>query len=171
MIRSHHLVIAPTDDLEHELAACIEGEVRFDSGSRAMYAHDASNYRQVPIGVVMPRHARDVEEVLRVCRERDVPVLGRGGGTSLAGQCVNHAVVMDFSKYMNRVVAIDPDRRRVRVEPGLVLDDLRRALAPYGLTFGPDPSTHTHCTLGGMLGNDSSGRSSRRCASSATPGS
>src|SRR5690606_36621964 len=111
----------------------------------------------VPIGVVMPRHARDVEEVLRVCRERDVPVLGRGGGTSLAGQCVNHAVVMDFSKYMNRVVAIDPDRRRVRVEPGLVLDDLRRALAAYGLTFGPDPSTHTHCTLGGMLGNNSCG--------------
>jgi FAD/FMN-containing dehydrogenase/Fe-S oxidoreductase len=145
------------EDLRKALAAVIDGEVRFDAGSRAMYAHDASNYREVPIGVVIPRHVDDVLETLRVCRAHGAPVLGRGGGTSLAGQCVNHAVVMDFSKYMNRVLDIDVANRRVRVEPGLVLDDLNEALAVHGMTFGPDPSTHTHCTLGGMLGNNSCG--------------
>ncbi|HTL32019.1 MAG TPA: FAD-binding and (Fe-S)-binding domain-containing protein [Kofleriaceae bacterium] len=156
MIRSKQLAVVD-DDLERALADRLDGEVRFDTGSRAMYAHDASNYRQVPIGVVVPRHVEDVVETVRICRERDVPVLGRGGGTSLAGQCVNHAIVIDFSKYMNRVLEIDRENRRVRVEPGLVLDDLRRALSKHGLTFGPDPSTHSHCTLGGMLGNNSCG--------------
>jgi len=157
MIRSTRLAVARDDDLQDELTRHLDGEVRFDTGSRAMYAHDASNYRQVPIGVVVPRHAGDVVETVRICRERDVPILGRGGGTSLAGQCVNNAIVMDFSKYMNRVLEIDTHLRRVRVEPGLVLDDLRDALKPHGLTYGPDPSTHTHCTLGGMIGNNSCG--------------
>lgn len=157
MIRSTRLAVARDDDLQNELTRHLDGEVRFDTGSRAMYAHDASNYRQVPIGVVVPRHAGDVVETVRICRERDVPILGRGGGTSLAGQCVNNAIVMDFSKYMNRVLEIDTHLRRVRVEPGLVLDDLRDALKPHGLTYGPDPSTHTHCTLGGMIGNNSCG--------------
>jgi FAD/FMN-containing dehydrogenase/Fe-S oxidoreductase len=157
MIRSSRLFVAGQRDLEHDLAAAIEGEVRFDDGTRAMYSHDASNYRQPPIGVVIPRHADDVVRALEVCRRYDVPVLGRGGGTSLAGQCVNHAVVMDFSKYMNRVREIDVARRRVTVEPGCVLDHMRSELARHGLTFGPDPSTHNHCTLGGMLGNNSCG--------------
>jgi FAD/FMN-containing dehydrogenase/Fe-S oxidoreductase len=131
--------------------------VRFDPGSRALYATDGSNYRQPPIGVVIPRDAGDVERALAVCRDRDAPIFGRGGGTSLAGQCCNDAVCFDFSKYMNRVLAIDPERRTARVEPGTVLDDLRRQASAFGLTFGPDPSTHTHCTLGGMAGNNSCG--------------
>ncbi|NVB82121.1 MAG: FAD-binding oxidoreductase [Kofleriaceae bacterium] len=151
------LSVEPLRDLEHDLADCIDGEVRFDAGSRAIYAHDASNYRQPPIGVVIPRHAGDVEATLRVCHAHGAPVLSRGGGTSLAGQCVNHAVVLDFSKYMNRVLEVDVANHRVRVEPGCVLDDLRAELARYGLTYGPDPSTHNHCTLGGMLGNNSCG--------------
>ncbi len=157
MIRSTKLVVTPDLDLEHELACRIEGEVRFDAGSRAMYAHDASNYRQPPIGVVIPRHAGDVEQALYVCRSFGVPVLSRGGGTSLAGQCVNRAIVLDFSKYMNAVVDVDETKRRVRVQPGCVLDHMRAALAPAGLTYGPDPATHDHCTLGGMLGNNSCG--------------
>jgi FAD/FMN-containing dehydrogenase/Fe-S oxidoreductase len=144
-------------ELERELSRAIAGEVRFDRGSRGLYAHDASNYRQVPIGVVIPREIDDVLATLRICRAHGVPILGRGGGTSLAGQCVNEAIVLDFSKYMNRIVEIDVDRRRVRVQPGVVLDDLKAALAEHGLTYGPDPSTHSHCTLGGMIGNNSCG--------------
>ena len=135
----------------------IRGEVRFDAGSRALYATDASNYRQVPIGVVIPRDAEDVMNALALCREHDVPVLGRGGGTSLAGQCCNVAVVFDFSKYMHRVLEIAPGARRARVQPGAPLDALRAATAPHGLTFGPDPATHQYCTLGGMIGNNSCG--------------
>jgi len=145
------------DDLVSCLRQRVSGEVRFDAGSRAMYSHDASNYRQVPIGVVVPRNVADVIATVEICRDHGVPLLGRGGGTSLAGQCVNRAIVIDFSKYVHDVVHIDAARRRVRVQPGLVLDDLRKALEPYGLTYGPDPSTHTHCTLGGMMGNNSCG--------------
>jgi FAD/FMN-containing dehydrogenase/Fe-S oxidoreductase len=157
MIRSSRLVVADQRDLEHDLQVSVEGEVRFDAGSRAAYAHDASNYRQPPIGVVIPRHQRDVVNTLRVCHEHGAPVLGRGGGTSLAGQCVNHAIVIDFSKYVNRVLDVDEASRTVRVEPGCVLDDMRHELSKHGLTYGPDPSTHNHCTLGGMLGNNSCG--------------
>jgi FAD/FMN-containing dehydrogenase/Fe-S oxidoreductase len=131
--------------------------VRFDDGSRALYATDASNYRQVPIGVVIPRTVDDVVAALAVCRGFDAPVLSRGGGTSLAGQCCNVAVVLDFSKHLNRILDLDPQARRARVEPGLVLDDLRDAAEEHHLTFGPDPATHTHCTLGGMIGNNSCG--------------
>jgi FAD/FMN-containing dehydrogenase/Fe-S oxidoreductase len=142
---------------EEELRGRIRGEVRFDAGSRAMYSTDASNYRQVPLGVVVPRTIEDVVETVAVCRGLGLPVLSRGGGTSLAGQCCNAAVVMDFSKYLNRVLEVDPERRIARVQPGCVLDDLRRAAERYGLTFGPDPATHSHNTLGGMIGNDSCG--------------
>ena len=131
--------------------------MRFDRGSRALYATDGSNYRQVPIGVVIPRSADDVVATIDVCRAHGAPILSRGGGTSLAGQCCNVAVVMDMSKYFNRVLDIDRDRRLARVEPGCVLDKLRDRAAESGLTFGPDPATHNHCTLGGMLGNDSCG--------------
>ncbi|MDQ6892303.1 MAG: FAD-binding oxidoreductase [Acidobacteriota bacterium] len=143
--------------LAEELSRRVEGEVRFDTGSRALYATDASNYRQVPIGVVLPRSKEDVLETIAACRRYGAPILSRGGGTSLAGQCCNVAVILDMSKYMNRVLSIDPDRRIAVVEPGVVLDALRAAAAPHGLTFGPDPATHSHCTLGGMIGNDSCG--------------
>src|SRR5437763_15705997 len=126
--------------LAADLARVMRGEVRFDRGSRALYATDGSNYRQVPIGVVIPRDADDVVATVDVCRDHGAPILSRGGGTSLAGQCCNVAVVMDMSKYYNRVLDVDPSRRLARVEPGLVLDTLRHAAKPYNLTFGPDPA-------------------------------
>ncbi|SKA11668.1 FAD-binding and (Fe-S)-binding domain-containing protein [Novilysobacter spongiicola] len=143
--------------LARELRKRIDGEVRFDAGSRALYATDASNYRQVPIGVVVPRHLDDVVATVAACREFDAPVLSRGGGTSLAGQCCNTAVVLDYSKWCNRIVDIDAEAGTALVEPGCVLDQLRDATAEHGLTFGPDPSTHAHNTLGGMIGNNSCG--------------
>jgi FAD/FMN-containing dehydrogenase/Fe-S oxidoreductase len=152
---------APSDldiaALEAELRARVAGEVRFDDGSRALYAADASNYRQVPIGVVIPRSTEDVIATVEVCRRHRAPVLSRGGGTSLCGQTCNVAVVMDFSKYLNRILEIDPVKRIARVQPGCVLDDLRDAAEQHGLTFAPDPSTHDHNTLGGMIGNNSCG--------------
>ncbi|HYZ15844.1 MAG TPA: FAD-binding and (Fe-S)-binding domain-containing protein [Candidatus Acidoferrum sp.] len=135
----------------------IAGEVRFDEGSRALYATDASNYRQVPIGVVVPRSVDDVIATVEVARAYGAPILARGGGTSLAGECCNVAIVIDFSKYLNRVLEVNVEERWARVEPGLVLDELRKHVAQYGLTFGPDPATHTHNTLGGMIGNNSCG--------------
>jgi FAD/FMN-containing dehydrogenase/Fe-S oxidoreductase len=135
----------------------IRGEVRFDNGSRALYSTDASNYRQVPIGVVMPQSADDVVATVALARKFGAPILARGGGTSLAGQCCNVAVVMDFSKYMNHIIDLDPKKQFARVEPGIVLDDLRDAAEKYSLTFGPDPATHNHCTIGGMIGNNSCG--------------
>jgi FAD/FMN-containing dehydrogenase/Fe-S oxidoreductase len=144
-------------ELARKLEDRIEGEVRFDSGSRAMYATDASNYRQVPIGVVLPKTKHDIYETVRLCREYNVPILSRGGGTSLAGQCCNVAVVMDMSKYYNRIISIDAVNKTARIQPGVVLDHLREEANKVGLTFGPDPATHNHCTLGGMIGNNSCG--------------
>lgn len=143
--------------LERDLRAAITGEVRFDAGSRALYATDASNYRQVPIGVVIPRDVDEVVETVALCRRHGAPVLSRGGGTSLCGQCCNVAVVIDFSKYLNRIIEIDSGGKFARVQPGVVLDDLRHAAEKHDLTFAPDPATHTHNTLGGMLGNNSCG--------------
>ncbi len=143
--------------LERRLRETVRGEVRFDDGSRALYATDASNYRQLPIGVVIPRDADDVIATVAACRAFRAPVLSRGGGTSLCGQCCNVAVVMDFSKHMNRVLEIDPAARTARVQPGVVLDELRHQAARHGLTFAPDPATHDHNTLGGMIGNNSCG--------------
>ena len=140
-----------------DLSRRIHGEVRFDSGSRALYATDASNYRQVPIGVVIPKSMDDVIKTMELCRRYGAPVLARGAGTSLAGQCCNVAVVLDFTKYLNQILEIDPRRKLARVQPGVVLDDLRAAAKVDKLTFGPDPATHTHCTLGGMIGNNSCG--------------
>jgi len=144
--------------LERALRTSVEGEVRLDAGSRAMYSTDASNYRQVPIAVVVPRTTDDVVATVAACAGHGAPVLSRGGGTSLAGQCCNVAVVIDFSKYLNEIVEIDPQRKLARVQPGLILDHLRNAAQDrYGLTYGPDPSTHDHCTFGGMIGNNSCG--------------
>jgi FAD/FMN-containing dehydrogenase/Fe-S oxidoreductase len=143
--------------LAEELRAEIRGEVRFDDGSRALYSTDASNYRQVPIGVVVPRDAQDVMRAVALARKHGAPILGRGAGTSLAGQCCNVAVVLDMSKYMHGIAEMNPEQRFARVEPGIVLDDLRRAAERHSLTFGPDPATHAQCTLGGMIGNNSCG--------------
>jgi FAD/FMN-containing dehydrogenase/Fe-S oxidoreductase len=143
--------------LAERLADRLKGEVRFDAGSRALYATDASNYRQVPIGVVVPRNVEDVIETIAVCRHYGVPLVLRGGGTSLAGQTCNVAVLIDCSKYLHRVLSLDAKAKRAEVEPGCILDHLRDAAEQYHLTFGPDPATHDHNTLGGMLGNNSCG--------------
>ena len=135
----------------------MRGEVRFDRGRRAMYATDGSNYRQIPIGLVVPRDAVDVAAAIAVCRQFDAPVLARGAGTSLAGQCCNVAVVLDFTKYMNRILELDAENRFARVQPGVVLDTLRSQAERHKLTFAPDPSTHNRCTIGGMIGNNSCG--------------
>jgi FAD/FMN-containing dehydrogenase/Fe-S oxidoreductase len=135
----------------------LEGEVLFDSGGRALYATDASNYRQVPIGVVIPRNIRDAIATVELCRQHGAPIVPRGGGTSLAGQGCNVAVLIDFSKYQHRVLSIDAVNKLATVEPGCILDHLRDAAEEYQLTFGPDPATHDHNTLGGMLGNNSCG--------------
>src|SRR5947209_15180290 len=143
--------------LERELRRAVAGEVRFSNGDRALYATDGSNYRQVPIGVVVPKSVEDVIATMALCREHGAPFLARGGGTSLAGQCCNTAIVVDYSKYLNHILSIDPDSRTAWVEPGTVLDDLRQAAEKFHLTFGPAPSTHDHNTLGGMIGNNSCG--------------
>ncbi|MDT8386605.1 MAG: FAD-linked oxidase C-terminal domain-containing protein [Thiogranum sp.] len=155
--RSRNAYHTSPSALARQLREAVRGEVYFDAGTRALYATDASNYRQPPIGVVVPRDVDDVIATVAVCKHHSVPVLSRGGGTSLAGQCCNTAVVMDMSKYMNRIITIDPQRQLARVQSGVVLDDLRDAAEEHGLTFAPDPSTHTHNTLGGMIGNNSCG--------------
>src|SRR6185312_2958544 len=124
-------------ELARELARRVSGEVRFGEGSRALYANDASSYRQVPIGVVVPRTVDDVIATVGVCHERGAPVFARGAGTGLAGQSVNEAVLLDFSKHLRRIVELDPDRRLARVEPVLVLDRLRERAEEHDLTFGP----------------------------------
>jgi FAD/FMN-containing dehydrogenase/Fe-S oxidoreductase len=143
--------------LARDLRARIRGQVRIDAGARALYATDASNYRQLPIAVITPRDEADVVAAVAVCRDHQLPVLARGGGTSLAGQGCNTAVVLDFSRHMNNILELNPDARTATVQPGVVLDDLRDAAARHGLTFGPDPATHSRCTLGGMIGNNSCG--------------
>src|SRR3954453_21251190 len=143
--------------IEKELRQGIQGEVRFGDGDRGMYASDAGNYRMVPIGVVLPKDADDVMHVLAVCRRHGAPIVARGGGTGIPGQTGNVAVLLDFSKYMNRIVEMNPDQKYARVQPGIVLDELRNAAGKHGLTFGPDPATHSRNTLGGMIGNNSCG--------------
>src|SRR2546425_11705626 len=143
--------------LADELRTRIRGEVRFDAGTRALYTTDGSNYRQVPIGVVLPTGVEDVIETVAACRRFGAPILARGGGTSLAGQGCNAAVVIDMSKYMHNVIAIDADKKLARVQPGTILDHLREEAERHHLTFGPDPATHAWCTLGGMIGNNSCG--------------
>jgi len=144
-------------ELEFLLKKSLRGEVRFDLASRGLYAADASNYRQLPIGVVFPRDAVDVEAALAACRATGAAVLPRGAGTSLAGQCVNVAVVFDFSRFMNSLEELDPAKRLARVQPGIVLDRLRDAAEVHHLTYAPDPATHSRCTLGGIIGNNSCG--------------
>jgi FAD/FMN-containing dehydrogenase/Fe-S oxidoreductase len=146
-----------TGALQAALEEHVDGEVRFDAGSRAAYAHDGSNYRQVPIGVVVPRSIAAAVAAVAVCREAGAPILSRGGGTSLAGQCCNEAVVIDWTKYCHRVVSVDPAAKTAIIEPGAALDKVNDAVRAHGLMVGPKPSTHVSCTIGGMIGNNSCG--------------
>ncbi|ATP49864.1 FAD-binding oxidoreductase [Pseudomonas putida] len=143
--------------LRSKLEAQTSAEVRFDAATRAIYASEASNYRQLPIGIVIPRSIADIEATVRLCREAGIPILPRGAGTSMCGQAVNAAVVIDASKYLHAIHEIDPEKRLARVEPGVICDQLKGEAAKVGLTFGPDPATHSRCTLGGMIGNNSCG--------------
>jgi FAD/FMN-containing dehydrogenase/Fe-S oxidoreductase len=143
--------------LAAELREHVSGDVRFDAGSRALYSTDSAIFRRIPIGVVLPRNADDVAATLDLCRKYGAPVLPRGGGTSISGNSCNVAVVIDMSKYMNRILEIDPEGKTARVEPGVICDSLRDAAEKFHLTFVPDPSTHNRCNLGGMIGNNSCG--------------
>ncbi|MDH1692568.1 FAD-binding and (Fe-S)-binding domain-containing protein [Pseudomonas sp. TYF_15] len=144
-------------NLRSKLEAQTSAEVRFDAATRAIYASEASNYRQLPIGIVIPRSVDDIVTTVRLCKEAGIPILPRGAGTSMCGQAVNAAVVIDASKYLHAIHEIDPARRLARVEPGVICDQLKGEAAKVGLTFGPDPATHSRCTLGGMIGNNSCG--------------
>jgi FAD/FMN-containing dehydrogenase/Fe-S oxidoreductase len=152
-----HAEMSDYQDLQHALRKRLAGEVRFDDMSRWLYSTDASIYQIEPVGVVIPKVAEEVDAAFEVAREHGVPVLARGGGTSLAGQTVGHAVVIDFSKYLNRVLEINPEERWARVQPGVVLDQLNAAVRPHGLLFGPDTATSNRANLGGMIGNNSAG--------------
>ena len=152
-----HERFAAHRELEARLKSALRGDVLFDIGSRALFASDSSNYRQLPIGVVYPRDASDVEAALAACRGLGAAVLPRGAGTSLSGQCTNVAVVFDFSRYMHTLSSIDPTAKLATVQPGIVLDRLRDAAELHHLTYAPDPATHSRCTLGGMIGNNSCG--------------
>ncbi|NVI87804.1 FAD-binding and (Fe-S)-binding domain-containing protein [Actinomadura sp. BRA 177] len=143
--------------LARALEKAVEGEVRFDGGTKAMYASDASNFRQVPIGVVIPKTLDDVVAVHRICKQYGAPVLNRGGGTSLSGETVNYAVVIDHSKYLTRIGEFDEKNRRVTCEPGVINEELNRHTGKKNLVFGPDPSTHSRCVIGGNIGNNSCG--------------
>ena len=143
--------------LQVDLRREVQGEVRFDVGSRSAYAMDSSNYSQVPIAVVAPKDIDDAVAAIAVCARRGAPILSRGGGTSLAGQTTNEAVVLDWTKYCHHVVSVDKDDKTCIVQPGIALDELNRQLADVGLMYGPKPSTHRSCSLGGMIGNNSCG--------------
>jgi FAD/FMN-containing dehydrogenase/Fe-S oxidoreductase len=149
--------------LVDELARTAPGlRIETGAGGTGAYAYDASNYRVPPRAVAFPRGADDVVAVVRACRGTGVPLTARGGGTSMAGNAVGPGVVLDFSRYMNRILDIDREARTARVEAGVILDALQNATAPHGLAFGPDPSSHSRCTIGGMIGNDACGNRSVR---------
>ena len=143
--------------LARQLRQHLQGEVRFDTTSRRLYSTDASIYQIEPLGVVLPKTAADLHAAVQIATEMQVPITPRGGGTSLSGQSIGPGLVLDCSKYLNRVLALDVAARTARVQPGLVLDQLNRALAPDGLQFGPDVATASRANLGGMIGNNSAG--------------
>jgi FAD/FMN-containing dehydrogenase/Fe-S oxidoreductase len=144
--------------LKRALKQTVEGEVRFDAASKGLYATDASNYRQVPLGVVIPKTLDDVVATHRACHEHGAPVLARGGGTSLSGETVNFAVVIDVSKYLTKIGEPDPETQTVTAEPGAINEHLNEKTGErLGMVFGPDPSTHAYCTIGGNIGNNSCG--------------
>ncbi|WP_040703126.1 FAD-binding oxidoreductase, partial [Nocardiopsis salina] len=146
-----------TAELQNALESRVQGTVSFDAGTRALYTSDASNYRRVPLAVVLPETVEDCVAAVRTCAEHGVPVVPRGGGTSIAGNAVGTGVVVDTSRHLRAIEEIDPQARTATVQPGVILDDLRKATARHGLTFAPDPSTHSRCTIGGMVGNNACG--------------
>jgi FAD/FMN-containing dehydrogenase len=150
--------------LKRDLERAVEGDVRFDVKHRALYAHDASNYRQVPIGVVLPKTVDDVVAVHEVCRELGAPILPRGAGTSLSGETVNEAVVIDCSRHLTRIDEPDRQTRLIRAQPGAINEQVNERAGEAGLVFGPDPSTHGYCTIGGNVGNNSCGMHSLQAA-------
>ncbi len=143
--------------LERDLRGVLDGEVDFSELRRGEYAYDASVYRRVPLGVVFPRSAEDVVAAVRTAREHEVPITARGAGTSIAGNAIGEGLVLDFSRHLNKIVEIDPERRIAVVEPGVVLDHLNAAAGEHGLRFGPDPSSRSRCVLAGMIGNNACG--------------
>jgi FAD/FMN-containing dehydrogenase len=145
------------DEIAAALQPLLHGRVDVSTTARAVYSTDASNYRHAPLAVVIPRAIEDVERTLAFCHHNRIPALPRGAGTSVGGQATNTAVVLDFTTHLNRLRRIDRATRTAEVEPGLILDHLKHAAAGSGLTFGPDPSTHNRCTLGGMIGNNACG--------------
>ncbi len=147
----------PLTDLANELRKTIDGDVRFDDTTRHLYSTDASNYQIMPLGVVIPRSADDVIAVQQIASRYAVPVLPRGGGSSLGGQTVGAALVLDFSRYMRRITSVNADTRTVRAQAGVVLADLNKQLAPLGLMYGPDPASASRATIGGIVGNNSTG--------------
>src|SRR5438477_2485069 len=153
----HEKPNADVATLQAALAAQIEGEVRFDAIAQALYSTDASVYQILPLGVVIPKTRNDVRRTVNVCRQFGASITARGGGTSQAGQAIGAGVQLDFSKYLRKVIALDPDARTVRVEPGIVLDELNAFLRPYGLWLPLDISTSDRATIGGMIANNSSG--------------
>ncbi|MFE7455747.1 FAD-binding and (Fe-S)-binding domain-containing protein [Streptomyces sp. NPDC057554] len=157
MAEQHRPHTGPSPAFVAALRSAVRGESDFGAAARALTTMDASNYRRVPLGVLAPRDADDIAAALTVCQEYGVPVVPRGGGTSIAGQATGAGLVLDLTRHLNAILAVDPAARTATVQPGVVLDDLRAAAAPHGLTFGPDPSTHSRCTLGGMIGNNSCG--------------
>ncbi|MFD3519386.1 FAD-binding and (Fe-S)-binding domain-containing protein [Streptomyces sp. NPDC058653] len=150
-------VTAAATALARDLGRAVRGEVDFGSAARALVTMDASNYRRVPVGVVAPRDTADIAAALEVCRTHGVPVVPRGAGTSIAGNATGLGVVLDLTRHLRSIVSVDAEARTAVVRPGVVLDRLRDTVAPHGLTFGPDPSTHSRCTIGGMIGNNSCG--------------
>ncbi|MBE2997474.1 FAD-binding oxidoreductase [Nocardiopsis sp. HNM0947] len=146
-----------TAELRDALESRVRGTVSFDAGTRALYTSDASNYRRVPLAVVLPETVEDCVAAVRTCAEHGVPVVPRGGGTSIAGNAIGTGVVVDTSRHLRAIEGIDPQARTATVQPGVILDDLRKATARHGLTFAPDPSTHSRCTIGGMVGNNACG--------------
>ncbi|MGK7396782.1 MAG: FAD-binding and (Fe-S)-binding domain-containing protein [Candidatus Cyclobacteriaceae bacterium M3_2C_046] len=145
------------EKLVDELKENIRGEVRFSPGDRALFSTDSSNYRQIPLGIVMPESKQDIIDTVRICKNYDVPITSRGTGTSLAGQTTNAAVIIDYSKYYNQLISVDPKQKRAVVQPGIILDELQNSIAQHKLVFGPDPSTHASCSIGGMIGNNACG--------------
>lgn len=144
-------------EIGREMEQKIEGEVRLADGDRALYSTDSSNYRQIPLGVILPKSKNDIIETVRICRKHFAPVTFRGDGTSLAGQATNTSFIIDISKYYNKVLRVDQENKTATVQTGIALDTLQHALKKYKLIFGPDPSTHISCTIGGMIGNNACG--------------
>ena len=149
--------LSTSSELEQQLSETLAGEVRFDRYSKALYSTDASLYQIQPIGVVIPRDKQDVIQTVRIAAERGVPILPRGGGTSLAGQSVGAAIVLDMSKYMNQLLEVNVEEQWARVEPGIVLDELNAQLKPHGLMYAPDVATSSRANVGGTIGNNSAG--------------